>query len=149
MHPAAIGAATLAKEFYAGAVQLQPPARTPLDVLRQRVPRVAYYLLGHSIELSLKSFLLARGIPNDKLRSRAFGHNLAALLAESRKRRLGTVAKLSDREVRIIRLLNQMYEAKELEYRVTGSRTLPPYAELADVAERLCNGVHAHASSAG
>jgi hypothetical protein len=146
MNQAAIGAATLAKQFHACALKLQSPARTPLDVLRQRVSVVAYYLLGHSIELALKSFLLARCIPNDKLRSRAFGHNLAALLAESRKRRLGIVAKLSDREARIIRLLNQMYEAKELEYRVTGRRTLPPYAEL---AERLCNGVHAHANAAG
>jgi hypothetical protein len=50
-----------------------------------------YYLLGHSIELSLKAFLMKRGNKLSDLRSHKFGHNLYALLRESRRRKLGKV----------------------------------------------------------
>ncbi len=40
------------------------------------------YLLGHSLELHFKAFLISQGIPEKKLKSREFGHNLIACLLE-------------------------------------------------------------------
>jgi hypothetical protein len=53
-----------------------------------------YFLLGQSIELSLKAFLLGRGVPLKELRSRKYGHNLETLLDEARRRKLGLEVKL-------------------------------------------------------
>jgi hypothetical protein len=148
MHAPGLGAATLAHDFLLAATKVQSPAKSELEALRQKPSLVAYYLAAHSVELALKSFLLVRGVSAHDLRGRAYGHNLAALLAASRKRRLGLVVKLSERELRIIRLMNDMYSAKELEYRYGGPRVLPPYAELVHTAERLCNGAHGFAAGA-
>jgi hypothetical protein len=149
MHAPGVGTATLARDFLASAVKVQAPATSELEELKQRVSLVSYYLAGHAIELALKSFLLVRGVSTNVLRGRAYGHNLSALLTECRRRKLGIIVKLSERELRIIRLINEMYSAKELEYRHGGSRALPPYAAVVAVAERLCNGVYAHAANSG
>ena len=148
MHGPGLGASTHARDFLAAATKVQAPAKTELEAFRQRPSLVAYYLAAHAIELSLKSFLLVKGVSVQVLRSRTYGHNLAALLTESRRRRLGLVVKLSESEVRMIRLMNETYSAKELEYRYGGSRVLPPYAGLVVIAERLCSGVHGYAASA-
>ncbi|MEK6553511.1 MAG: hypothetical protein AABZ54_08705, partial [Bacteroidota bacterium] len=55
---------------------------------------VVYYLIGHSIELSLKSFLLRRGLKKEELKNK-YGHDLSALLSESRRRKLGNIVKLT------------------------------------------------------
>jgi hypothetical protein len=101
----------------------------------------AYYLIGHSIELSLKAFLRGRGVPLKTLRSRAFGHDLEALLKESRKRKLGNEVKLNKAEINAILLLNRTYKSKEFEYIVTGSVTLPTYAVISKTADKLSNGL--------
>ena len=149
MHPPAIGTSRLARQFLAAALKVQAPAQTELEEFRQEVSLVAYYLVGHSVELALKTFLIGRGVSIELLRGRKYGHNLAALLTECRRRRMGTVVKLSARELNVIRLINEMYVAKELEYRVTGSRALPRYAEVVSLAERLCKGVEFYAARAG
>lgn len=148
MHAPGLGTVTLAQDFLAAATKVQAPAKTAIEAFRQKPSLVAYYLAAHSVELALKSFLLVRGVSAQTLRGRAYGHNLAALLAESRRRRLGVIVKLSDRELRVLRQMNETYSAKELEYRYGGSRVLPPYAELVRIAERLCNGAHGYAASA-
>ena len=77
----------LAGEFLAAALKIQPVATSATAKLGQPLSLTAYYLLGHSIELSLKAFLLGRGVPIRTLRSKAYGHDLAALLHEARRRR--------------------------------------------------------------
>jgi hypothetical protein len=69
----------------------------------------AYFLLGRSIELSLKAFLLARG-----------------------------VEKLDSQEAAIIKLLSYDYAEKSFEYRVTrGVYSLPMINVTEGVAKRL------------
>src|SRR3990170_611670 len=76
-----------------GVVQMDPVGfwiyardfRRAADVLpnKSAFSPVAYYLHCHSIELSLKAFLLRRGISLRVLRNRPLGHDLIALLSES------------------------------------------------------------------
>jgi HEPN domain-containing protein len=97
----------------------------------------AHFLFGRSIELALKAFLLARGVPYGKLRNPPFGHSLANLLAEARRRRLGLECKLSAREIQTIRLLDAEYSLKRHEYIVTGSFSAPKNISLLFLTTKL------------
>ena len=134
---APFGSLRLAKEYLAAATRIQAPATNEIDALRQRISFPAYFLVGHSIELSLKAFLLGRGMKISALRSRSFGHDLEALVSEARRRRIGLHVKLSAKEVKGIKVLNDCYAAKEFEYAVTGLRHLPPYQLVHATATRL------------
>lgn len=97
----------------------------------------AHFLFGRSIELALKAFLLARGVPYSKLRNSPFGHSLANLLSEARRRRLGLECKLSAKEVRTILLLDLEYSSKRHEYIVTGSFSAPRNMSLLFLTTKL------------
>jgi hypothetical protein len=100
-----------------------------------------YYLLGHSIELSLKAFLVGRGLKVAKLRSKAFGHDLRACLEEARRLKLGREVKLTPMEVGVIQLLSFDYAAKRFEYRETGVYHLPLIDVLEQVTHKLVHGL--------
>ena len=103
----------MASEFLSAGLKIQPVAASAAAEFTQPIAFVAYYLVGHSIELSLKAFLLSRGVPITALRKRPYGHNLAALLREARRRKLGRVAKLSRHDVAVVNLLNACYGTKK------------------------------------
>lgn len=90
----------------------------------------AYYLVGHAIELTLKAFLVARGVPVTELAKRRYGHNLVALLNRARRHRLGQFVKLDRSEIEAIGDLNAQYADKRFEYIVSGPASLPPFAGL-------------------
>lgn len=119
-----------AQEFWAAA-----------DLVLNKVEGVslpAYFLLGRSIELSLKAFLLHKGIPVSELRKKRYGHNLKALLAESRIQGIERFVQLAAIDAGVIDLLSYDYEAKRLEYRITkGTYALPLLPETWRVARRL------------
>ena len=107
---------------------------------------VAYYLVGHSIELTLKSYLFAKGYKLSDLRnSKKYGHCLSSLLDECRKRKIGREVKLSKAEIAAIHLLNDVYKTKRFEYLEYGMYRLPGYLFTRDVAEKLVNGLARYA----
>ena len=127
--------------FWRHALEFASAARAVRLESRGNVSLPAYYLLGHSVELPLKAFLLARGIPLRQLRSRSFGHDLVALLAEARRRRLGMEVRLTPVDMGVIQLLNYEYVAKRYEYRETGVYRIPDASLAQDVADRLVSGL--------
>ena len=146
---APLGSLRLASEYLAAATSVLPPPTTDLEAFRLKISFPAYFLVGHSIELSLKAFLLGRGATKDELRSRKFGHKLDALLSEARRRRLGSEVKLPQDETRAIVELNNCYSVKELEYAEVGYRRMPSYALVHRVAGRLCHGLQAYVRRVG
>lgn len=104
----------------------------------EEVPLPAYFLLGRSIELSLKAFLLHKGMPISELRKKRYGHNLRSLLAEARAKGIERFVELPLIDEGVIYLLSHDYEAKRLEYRITkGSYALPLLPETRGIARRL------------
>lgn len=98
----------------------------------------AYFLLGRSLELSLKAFLLHKGIPISELRGRRYGHNLSALLAKSRAEGIDRFVELEVVDAGVICLLSYDYQAKRLEYRITKHiYALPLLPRTWEVARRL------------
>src|SRR5215208_2634411 len=89
-----------------------------------KVQRPTYYLLGHAIEVALKSFLLANGTSPGTLKKKV-GHNLAKAARRVINARSNSVSPIVEEYLGAIDLLNHYYQAKELEYRVTGTKTYP------------------------
>lgn len=107
-------------------------------------PIPAMYLLGHSLELALKAFFLAKGVPLTDLRKN-FGHNLSKLLASAHERGLSQDA-LQLEEAGALSALDYLYSTKQLEYIVTGAKTVPMYGPLETGARRV---IHAIAPAIG
>ncbi len=94
-----------------------------------------FYLYCHAIELSLKSFLIVRGTSERELRR--IGHDLEAGLEAASSQGLGEVASLPGEEQAAIRVMNQYYQGKELEYLVTGFKSYPTLNLLHSCATKL------------
>ena len=99
-----------------------------------------YFLLGQSIELSLKAFLMGREVPLDDLRKK-FRHDLKKLLTEARRRRLGLEVKLDKIQCGVIELLNVEYAERRFQYIQTGSMIIPEPEFAAEAADRLSIGL--------
>jgi hypothetical protein len=93
----ALGLWTRAKEF-------ADAARVVADAAGDRFSVPAYYLWGHSIELSLKAFLFGCGVPLRTLKD--LGHDLKALVEEARRHDIERKIYLDVRELGEIVCLN-------------------------------------------
>ena len=100
----------------------------------------AYFLVGRSIELSLKAFLFARGEKINRLKYK-YGHDLSKLIIESRRRKLGREVKLTRNQLASVKLLSAPYSQKLLEYSEVGTYTLPHYWVICEVATGLVYGL--------
>ncbi|HEY8856178.1 MAG TPA: hypothetical protein VIM43_02330 [Rugosibacter sp.] len=98
------------------------------------------FLVGQSIELVLKSFLLSRDVPLRKLRN-DYGHNLHRSLRKARELGLFELVVLTDEELNTIELLDHLYSSKQLQYIVTGSKLFPVFGPLQRVALRLLQAI--------
>ena len=125
-----IGLLRRAQEFFAA-------GDVVLRATGDKVSIPAYFLFGHSIELSLKAFLLAKGVKIKVLKGRKFGHDLSSLLGAAQERGLATVLRIKDREAGTIELLSYDYMAKRFEYHVTDTYYLPFIEVTRDVTENL------------
>lgn len=118
------------------------------DIGNKPYPEPAFYLFGQSIELSLKAFLLGQGIPIETLSSRAYGHDLQALLEKADEKRLDRQVHLYPKHRGAIILLSEpylnrrlQYSRKELEktYGLPDANLLEETAiKLVDILRRYC-----------
>lgn len=115
----------------------------------EEVSLPSYFLLGRSIELSLKAFLLACGMTRSQLMSRKFGHDLEALMAEAIKRGLENEVSIGDVEKGVLQLLNYDYLKKRFEYRITGGTYHLPFIDVTEqITRKLANGLDKFCSRA-
>ena len=89
-----------------------------------------YLLLGHGIEVTLKSVLRAHGSSLDDLRN-VIRHNLDKAAERVVALDLDPLSGFVASNARLVRMLNPYYHAKFSEYRVAGFKSLPPTEELA------------------
>jgi hypothetical protein len=125
-----LGLLNLAKEF-------AEAAKLVADAAGDQPSLPAYYLWGHSIELSLKAFLFGCGVPLRKLKSKDFGHNLKALVDEAERHNIKKEVHLYKRDLKVIVALNYEYVAKHFEYHETDNYDLPFKDWTKRIADRL------------
>lgn len=102
----------------------------------------AYGLIGLSIELSLKAFLVSRGASEDSLRKK-FGHDLDALWAEAHLRRIDRPVKMPGAGD-IVGVLNALYLAHEFRYIRPGVKRIPQWQFISAIAKGLVDALHDH-----
>jgi hypothetical protein len=105
---------------------------------RDSVSLPSYFLLGRSIELALKAFLLSRGLEAKELKSRKFGHDLDALLDKALALGIEDELSITELEEGALRLLNYDYLDKRLEYRITNRTYALPFIDITtQIAQKL------------
>ena len=95
-----------ASDFLAAAQSFEPP--------KNRFSPVRYYLVCHSIELSLKSFLFSAGFK--KKDRKKLNHDLEKALDAAENNGIGKHIEITSNEREIIRKANRLYPKKEFEY---------------------------------
>lgn len=108
-------------------------------------PLPEYFLWARTIELVLKSFLVAEGMTLSEVRSRKFGHDLNSLLREARQRGISELIGRDAIQTGLVQLLNHDYLSKRFEYREPGTRYhLPDVGMTRQLVGRLLRGVDFH-----
>ena len=103
-------------------------------------PIPVLFLVGQSIELGLKAYLLFKGVELRKIR-RDYGHDLHRILRKAKELGLVDVVTLTDEDESVINVLDKLYSTKQLQYIVTGAKTFPMFGPLEKVALNLAHGI--------
>ena len=103
-------------------------------------PVPVMFLIGQALELSLKAYLLSKGVDLRKLRH-DYGHGLHRALRKAKEFGLASVVTLTNDEEEVIELLDALYSTKQLQYIVTGAKTFPLFGPLQRVADKLVYGI--------
>jgi len=103
---------------------------------------VPYYLICRSMELALKAFLLAKGVPERTLKGRTLGHNLEKGLKKAVSLGLDKVVSITPQHKEELKKANNYYASKGFEYfkiakTATGYPDLPNLRVLSDLASLL------------
>lgn len=104
---------------------------------------VPYYLYCHSIELSLKAFLLCKGVSKRELKKKLI-HNLDKIFVRACALGIKAMVNLSTNHEACISKANKYYQAKGFEYfdvkqAGTGYQNRPDLNDLDCLAELLLN----------
>jgi hypothetical protein len=102
-------------------------------------PIPVLYLVGHSIELTLKAFLLHHGVTLKELRG--FSHNLSASFERAVEFGLNEVVDFEEPQVVAFKILDELYSTKQLEYIETGAKQFPSFGPLELFAVKLFNAI--------
>ena len=97
-----------------------------------------YYLLSHSIELTLKAFLLTKGHTVPELIK--ISHDLEELLRLAELRGICGLVSFEERHLDAIELANAIYKKKEWEYHVRAHKDYPIIDDLYSFASVLLDG---------
>jgi len=132
-----IGLARYSSEFLEAALITDEKMgrRTGYEII---APVPVMFLVGQSLELSLKAFLLSKGVPLKELRSKKYyGHDIHPLLRKAKELNLKDLVALTEEELKTIEILNILYTTKQLQYIVTGAKTFPVFGPLQTAAKKL------------
>jgi len=107
-----------------------------------RFSPVPFYLCCHSIELSLKAYLLVKGVPKNELKKKILGHNLENILCRAETLGIKQVIQISTVERQELKKSNAYYADKGFEYffvvpAVTGYPDLPDLEIIDRLADTL------------
>jgi hypothetical protein len=110
-------------------------ARREVAVAGMLVSMPAYFLVGRSIELAFKSYLLLEGRGETDLKR--LSHDLSAALDEAVALGLSAVAPVSAEADAAVRWISPYYDSKDLEYPTQGYKSYPEIRYLVDFANQL------------
>lgn len=130
-----IGLARYAAEFHEAAMGADKTLgqKPGFEII---APIPVLYLIGHSMELSLKAFLLHNGVELGELRKH-FGHDLHKCFKKAKELGLLGAVSFDEHELGAFSILNELYSTKQLEYIVTGAKRFPIFGHLQSMSSKL------------
>lgn len=132
-HP--IGFYHLAEDFYRAAAH---SAQLNEGKSRLHYDLVLYHLHTHSIELSLKAFLRAKGFGVKELKSK-FSHGIIGLARKSAELKLRV--RKPKRSLQVVERLDQLVNLQTFRYFEAGFLSLPTLKEVRELNERMLAAV--------
>ena len=134
-----IGLFLSGEAFFLNARHLREALNAKALKLRFEMP--VYYLYSHALELVLKAFLAAKGVPEKVLGSRELGHNLQALRDKCLEKGL-QVDPVTEPFIReAIEMLSPYATRYEFRYLRTGVKQLPILVDVEQSVEALMKAV--------
>ncbi|PHS20417.1 MAG: hypothetical protein COA86_00230 [Kangiella sp.] len=127
-------------DFIQSALIVCPMPNSQREEMILNISIPAYYLLGHGLELLLKSYLLSKGESIKTLRNK-YGHDLDKLFDESIKKDIQSYFLITNDEITLLKLLNFSYSIKELEYFKSGTKKLPKYSSLCEFSLKFAKNI--------
>ena len=103
-------------------------------------PIPVLYLIGHSMELSLKAFLLHKSVSLRQLRTH-FKHDIGRCFNKAKELGLLGSVEFDSHELEAFSVLNELYSTKQLEYIVTGAKTFPIFGHIQSMSQKLIDSV--------
>jgi hypothetical protein len=132
-----IGLARYAREFFNCAMITDAKPGHQLGV----APIPVMYLIAHSIELCLKSYLLSKGVSLIDLK-RKYGHNLIKCFKKAKEFGLDkTGVNFNENEEHALFILNELYSTKQLNYIVTGGNIFPNFELILSASKKLLDSI--------
>ena len=110
-----------------------------LECNDSKVIQSKFYLLGHSFEVAIKGFILAKGATLNCLKD--IGHDLEKAIEWAKPCGLNEHFSFTKDHTDMISLLNKYYKAKEFEYRVTGGKRYPDPILFSTMLENLLTAI--------
>lgn len=125
-------------EFYAAAIATDDAIG---DMKGHEIiaPISVNYLVGHSIELALKAYVLQSG--GDLALIKTIGHRLREGYRVACERGLNEHFRPTDDHMAVLEVMDVLYSDKQFEYIETGAKQFPVFGPLQDFARGLLLGV--------
>lgn len=101
----------------------------------------AYFLIVHGIELTLKAYLMQKGIDIETLRSKEFGHDLDKCLEKANKLGFEKIFVMTDADKQAYELLIEINKEHQLRYIQTGFKRYPLWSIVEPLAVRMHQAV--------
>ncbi len=120
-----------ADSFYSAAVELEKSTNPA------KMSTAVYYLYGHSLELSYKSFLYGKGFSIKKLKD--IGHNLEKALNECINMDIKHHLKIDGNYLNTVEMINKYYATKEFEYMVRTEKIFPNLIKVKEIVKATLN----------
>lgn len=133
----AVGLARYAKEYIEAAILVDAQMGKRKSFGHIQSPP-AVFLLAHGLEITLKAYLLHKGMTIDVLAKRPFGHNLKRLRREAKVRGLDEHYRGKSAELRAVLVLDALNVRHQQRYIETGATVSLPW----DDAERYAVQLH-------
>ena len=129
-----------AQDFHDAAIVVFEEFIERWPAYKEIAPGPAVYLIGHSMELSLKAFLLQKGATHAQLK-RKFGHNLDKCLNEAKRLGLPNAVTFDEQELTAFAALDALYSIKDLEYIYRESKTFPIFGYIQTMSQKLLSSI--------
>lgn len=134
----AVGLARYAREYFEAALAAD-------DVIGKRkgyeivAPAPVMFLVAHSIELALKSYLRHTG--QSLLDLQRIGHDLKDCWGACCDNGIRSLVDLDAEELRVLELIADLHASTELRYIQTGYKNFPVFGPLEALGRRILNAV--------